>query len=263
MKLTHSVELVRKPALSVMGFLAYLQDYITFAVQGVQPAAGATLGVMATCRTQSPAQAGIVIYNSPDSAPTTGVTDVSLTLHWNVSQAQVAAFVLDNTRGNAMTAWERFGKPIYPNASVWQAMRDAAEIVLLDGFPRAWSPEQKVEISVPLPGIVLLHMCADTPPALSAPTDVKLYVPRSTTPVEVLVSWSDEAMADSRCVLTFEVLYAVSAAAEYHRINRLNTIMNYYLHQQLDQKSSPVGCYRVAGVDYWGRTGAMSDAVCL
>jgi hypothetical protein len=52
------------------------------------------------------------------------------------TEAAVAVWLLDDLHGNAHTAWEAQGRPLFPTAEQFAAMRNASELSLAPGFPR-------------------------------------------------------------------------------------------------------------------------------
>lgn len=265
MNLTHSIETVRKLNLNVMGLLAKLGTQITRAVSGAGDPLSAVVGVLPTWRPAQDAdtaELAVLLYNSPDSANTTGATLVSLALN-NVPATiaqpttMVAAYALDNVRGSANHVWEQFGRPIYPSEPQWQAMRDGMEVPQLSGFPANWSATYNLTLQ--LPGVVLLHACAKPTQAPPMPVNVRLHVTTSRTPAEVLVFWDE--VSGHRCV-SYEVLYSSPSAPTPIRVNNQPTIFRAFLHAQAG-RTVAVGCYSIQARDYWGRASTATVPVCV
>lgn len=265
MNKTQSIEVVRKLDLNVMGLLAKLGTAISRNVSGAGNPNTQQLGIMATQRpatSNTTWELGVLLYNSADGLNLTGATEVELTLqHVPAAMASVntiwTAYLLDNIHGSAAAVWNSYGQPVYPSPTQWQAMRDAMEVPVASGFPRPFS--SSLTVTVPLPGIVFLHACAQPTGAPLPVATVKLHVTTSYTPPEVLVSWQGSS---DRCIRTYEVGYSTSAAGSATRVNRVDTIFRAFLHAQPGATRAS-GCYSVRAVDYWGRAGPASPTLCL
>jgi len=80
---------------------------------------------------------------------------------------------------------------------------------------------------------------------------------------EVLVTWRD---VQSRCILTFEVLFSIkSAKGPFKRVNEVDVIFTSYHHTLSEDKdrSASQGWYAVVAVDYWERRSPISESVSL
>jgi hypothetical protein len=163
----------------------------------------------------------ILIYNSDDSAPvvdcahtTVDLTLVNLAAHLqsmgvtvgssvngsvngDVSSsvggsvdAMVALFVVDKTHANAHTIWREQGSPDQPSPAEFESMRAAAEVAVVEGYPRPLSipltstgsvggttaftgsrlsvANTSFRLNVSVPGVALLHICFAPSPSSSS-----------------------------------------------------------------------------------------------
>jgi hypothetical protein len=67
--------------------------------------------------------------------------------------------------------------------------------------------------------------------------------------------------AAPRCIRTYEVFWYDSTSGDPVRVNGEDTVFSSYTHTQANATAH--GCYQVAAIDYWGRTSALSTAVCV
>ncbi|XP_058972309.1 alpha-L-iduronidase-like isoform X3 [Pocillopora verrucosa] len=106
-----------------------------------------------------------------------------------------------------------------------------------------------LHLTLPLPGVSLLHVCAKT---VSAPPKVEGVRLISVSPYEVLVVWKD---VPSRCITTFEVLYSEkSPGGPFKRVNEIDVIFTSFHHMMSQADRNNVeGWYSIVAVDYWGR----------
>ena len=304
---THDrAELVRKPVLNVMALLARIGDRIYDGPGSAPlPASIATVNILGTSRgfglglnatTNVLPELAALVYNSDDSAlgPPQNVS-----LAFNVSaeaaatlgeDAAIALYRLDNSHGNAFAAWQTQGLPKIPTDTQFQQMREAAEVVVEDGFPQPvnlsaslvfevcldqndWTfsvvlvtvsnlffLHPYVARQIPSPGLALAHICAkpSTPPAMVA--NVRLHVPprasANATAQQLLVLWDADDQNTHRCVRTFAV------SCNGTRVNSVDTIFTSFAHTQNYTTAMQACCYSVAAVDYWGRSGPATSPVC-
>jgi hypothetical protein len=232
MNLTHTVEVVRKPVINVMLLLSLLGDRISRSVQGAGDPMTSTVGVLPTLRFGAATnELAILVYGSMDSSNSTGNVSVQLSLT-NLpdlgSSVAIAMDLLDNSHGNAYGTWQAQGEPLYPTAAQFAAMRASMEIPQLPGYPQqvAQLPTQ-FALTVPVPGVVLLHACARPASGPGAVTNVRLHVTPTVAPPEVLVMW--EEPAGERCLLTYR-LYWLAAAGEPQNVITRNTTVTVFVH---------------------------------
>ncbi|KAJ7360156.1 hypothetical protein OS493_018146 [Desmophyllum pertusum] len=147
---------------------------------------------------------------------------------FNLPSRQDVAFVvykLDNNHGNPFALWKEMGSPVFPSDGQFNALRLQQEPVRSLG-PRILSSDiLNLLLTLPLPGISLLHVCAKT---VSPPLKVEGVRLISVSSYEVLVTWKD---VQSRCILSFEVLYSVkSPRGPFKQVNEVDIIFTSFHH---------------------------------
>jgi len=261
------VEFVKKPVLNVMGLLALLGDqqiktHLTLANND------SDFGVMASLRkpqmfsTSNDWELAAILYNSNDTSGRTSVSQVNISIV-NLPLRQDLVFVvykLDNRHGSPFQVWQQMGSPVFPTDDQFKQLRLHQEPVRTVG-PTILSSYQRFSIvlTLPLPGISLVHICAKTASTPLKVEGLRLY---SVSSYEVLVTWAD---VQSRCILTFEVLYSVkSARGPFHRVNEVDIVFTSF-HHLLSQEDMrfPQGWYVIIAVDYWGRRSPTSQPVAI
>eukprot|EP00043_Microstomoeca_roanoka_P012644 m.122801 g.122801 ORF g.122801 m.122801 type:complete len:532 (-) comp15552_c0_seq3:51-1646(-) len=272
MNATNSVEFVRKPVMNVMALLSLLGNQSSVLLGGVGPSNSSDIGMIPSLRisVEGDLETTLLMYYSKDSSSDTGAVNVSLMLHnlpegiCNQSTA-AAVFVLDNTLGSAQAAWTAMGSPGLPSPQQFQAMRDAMEIPMLEGYPTTIAPAcisntaSSITLPLSLPGITALHLCTKPATAPLPPMNLRLHITTTPNPPEVLVYWTESP--NTRCVLTYEVYFTPPLGTE-QRVNSKDTIFTAFIHAQAN--SAPAaGCYRVRVTDYWQRSSDFTPASCI
>ncbi|XP_067043099.1 alpha-L-iduronidase-like isoform X1 [Acropora muricata] len=262
------VEFVKKPVLSVMGLLALLGDLqINSQVRTVD--ANSDFGLLPTVRlplqisSSSQWELAVIFYNSDDTSQRRSVSQVNITVV-NLPLLKEMIFVvysLDNENGNPYQLWKHMGSPVFPKDDQLRELRLHQEPVRTTG-PTALPSQSQFNLSMmlPLPGIKLIHICAKSISSPSQVEGVRLIVVSS---YEVLVTWRD---VQSRCILTFEVLFSIkSAKGPFKRVNEVDVIFTSYHHTLSEDKdrSASQGWYAVVAVDYWERRSPISESVSL
>ncbi|XP_044184138.1 alpha-L-iduronidase-like isoform X2 [Acropora millepora] len=262
------VEFVKKPVLSVMGLLALLGDLqINSQVRTVD--ANSDFGLLPTVRlplqisSSSQWELAVIFYNSDDTSQRRSVSQVNITVV-NLPLLKEMIFVvysLDNENGNPYQLWKHMGSPVFPTDDQLRELRLHQEPVITTG-PTALPSQSQFNLSMilPLPGIKLIHICAKSNSSPSQVEGVRLIVVSS---YEVLVTWRD---VQSRCILTFEVLFSIkSAKGPFKRVNEVDVIFTSYHHTLSEDKdrSASQGWYAVVAVDYWERRSPISESVSL
>ncbi|XP_044184139.1 alpha-L-iduronidase-like isoform X3 [Acropora millepora] len=184
-----------------------------------------------------------------------------LALHQNLLLKTNFSISLDNENGNPYQLWKHMGSPVFPTDDQLRELRLHQEPVITTG-PTALPSQSQFNLSMilPLPGIKLIHICAKSNSSPSQVEGVRLIVVSS---YEVLVTWRD---VQSRCILTFEVLFSIkSAKGPFKRVNEVDVIFTSYHHTLSEDKdrSASQGWYAVVAVDYWERRSPISESVSL
>ncbi|XP_013389365.1 alpha-L-iduronidase [Lingula anatina] len=262
-------QFIRKPGYSVMGMLALLGEHQVQAqvtCNGLPLTDFSRLGVLASIHIPyedlgpDSWQFSALVYNSNDTSNATGFD--LLEIHFgdlkppSSTDLMWVQYILDNSHGNPSSIWEKQGKPIFPSVKQFKDMRDNEGPVRVS-HPAAYNTTQSAfKWKLPLPGVVLFHICAK--PKMP-PNQVTNVIVTNITSNQVLVTWSDSCV-HSRCLLTYEVELSThsSGTLVYHRINPSDTIFTMFVFAPDESDSSVFGLYRVRAVDFWGRFGQYS-----
>ncbi|XP_012707580.3 alpha-L-iduronidase [Fundulus heteroclitus] len=250
------VQLIRKPALTVMGLLALLGETQVLA-QDLN--SSGTLGTLASIHEpvihggSDGWRAAVLVYNSDDNSTSERSDDVTVSLTGLAEQKGLVyvTYYMDNNVTNPHRLWQSMGSPDYPTAQQFRRLRSAED-------PRSDGPRTvpagdtlTLKAKLPLPSVLLVHVCAQPD---AAPDQVNGLRFIRITKGQVLIIWSDHCVG-SKCIQTFEVEFS-TAQKEFSRINAQDTIFTSYVYSPVDQQVG--GLYRVRAVDYWGRPGPYS-----
>lgn len=256
------VQLIRKPALTVMGLLALLGETQVLAqILSLSGNSSSTVGVLASShRPVMPGgsdswQAAVLVYNSDDNSSSTNTDDVTVTLtglaeHKGAGLVYVTHY-MDNNVTNPYQLWQSMGSPDFPTAQQFRQLR-SVQNPRVDGpwkVPAGDTLTLKAGLSVP--SVLLIHVCAQpkTPPdQVNGLRFIRI------TKGQVLIIWSDHCV-DTKCIKTFEVEFSTDQK-EFRRVNTQDSIFTSYVYSPVDQDVG--GLYRVRAVDYWGRPGPYS-----
>ncbi|XP_068762448.1 alpha-L-iduronidase-like isoform X1 [Montipora capricornis] len=199
------VEFVKKPVLSVMGLLALLGDQqINSFFTSVNT--DSDLGVLPTVRfpqevsNHSDWEFAAIFYNSNDTSERRSVSQVNVAIA-NMPFRKELVFVvysLDNDNGSPYQLWQHMGSPVFPTDEQLRELRFHQVSGLFHTFQepvRTIGPtilpsfsQFNLSLTLPLPGISLIHICAKT---ASPPSQVKGVKLISVSPYEILVTWRD------------------------------------------------------------------------
>lgn len=246
-------EMIKKPALNVMALLALLGDR-RCAVGGVG-GPDADIGVIATRRGDG--QVALLVYHSRDKIPATGAEPITLRLTGlPFAAGRLAHYRIAEGYGDPYELWDAAGGPPEPTAELFAEMRRRQEPALLEEPTDFAAPdgELMLRFDLPLPGVSLLLLSArpaDPPAAVSA---VRLESYRGLHgEAQTLVLWDG---LPERTIRTYEVLRGDAPDGPFTRINAPDLIGTAFL--DVRPPNAPPAFYRVAAVDYWGRTGGAS-----
>ncbi|XP_068083307.1 alpha-L-iduronidase isoform X2 [Anabrus simplex] len=263
------IQFFRKPVYMTMGLLSFLeQTELRVSIKHWRDRRLAVLAAMDEVPHEG-WTASVVLAFSADTEEYPGVFfNLSLVvkhiLSGNVSEGDIlyTVWLLDNDHTNPSRVWQQAGAPVFPNRTLRQIMRAAEgpyRLVPLTAVPS--SGRLRVPLSLPLPAVVLLHVCrrAATPPG-----PVTLLEVFNVTFGEVLLKW-DDSFVGTRCIKTYEVQFSPSHAAgpdQFRRINVEDIIFLSFQYVAVREAGEAVrGVYRVRAVDYWGRPGKFSPQV--
>jgi L-iduronidase len=320
-----TVEIVRKPVMSAMALLSLLGGRIhttdlhvdagASAARAMSAAAVAAEGAVAPVTDVMSSPVGVIatsnlgtsdvstggdisvlIYNSVDSGPIVNgaQTTVDLTLA-NVPMgaalgdsvdAVVALFMVDEVHANSHTVWRAQGSPDLPSPVQLAGMRAAAEVAVVDGYPKplvislakphSQGGNASLSLNVSLPGVALVHICfAPSSPSSSSPSkpsSLRLHRTRppsrtakgAAIPSQVMLKWDG---VPEPCIKSYVVMHSSGGTAA--RVNP-DTIYTSFLHALPEEEElvenaghASKDCYTVSAIDYWGNAGMSSDQVCV
>ncbi|XP_014670923.1 PREDICTED: alpha-L-iduronidase-like isoform X2 [Priapulus caudatus] len=274
-------QFIRKPVYTVMGLLSFLGETQlpteVFNRQGMPVPNNSRLGVIAsvhepnTVRGQDSWQISILIYNSDDIGTTKGSSTINISISGipnsiNIKDAMWVQYEVSNWRTNPAYVWNNMGQPAFPTVEQFQKIRDQ-EGPYRWSKPAPFPPSQDaiaagIAWTIPLPGVVLFHVCAR---AQLPPAQVTNLVVRNVTRDQVLLFWSDSCV-HTRCIETYEVQFAPHGGkTKFRRVNGDDIIFTSYLYVPLEERHDYIGdgekvrgLYRVRAVDYWKRPGPYS-----
>ncbi|KAL5022387.1 hypothetical protein ScPMuIL_001542 [Solemya velum] len=261
---------VRKPVHSVMGLLAYLGEMQVSASLrdrfGHQISNQSEVGVLASIHspvkseTSDSWQLSVLIYSSNDTETEKGEkhqTNITLYAQLDSSYAQntgiLAIYTLNNEVSNPYRVWMEMGHPDFPSDDLFHQMMKQEDPLLSE----LKEVNRKVVIPITLyqPQVTFLHICAK--PRLPPETVVNITFVNVTVG-KVLIAWSDQII-QSRCILTYDVLFARNPTGPYTKISWKRSFFTSFLHAPTDGKDDLVrGYYRVRAVDYWENPGHLS-----
>ncbi|XP_057562072.1 alpha-L-iduronidase isoform X3 [Hippopotamus amphibius kiboko] len=258
------VQLLRKPVLTAMALLALLdgeQLWAEVSRGGTVLDSNHTVGVLAsTHRPTGPAdawRATVLVYASDDTrAHANRSVPVTLSLH-GVPPGPEVVFVqlyMDNWFCSPYGEWRRLGRPVFPSAEQFRRMRAAEDPAAVVPLPFPSSGRLTLGPELPLPSLLLLHVCArpEEPPG-----QVTRLRALPLTRGQLLLVWSDEHVA-SKCLWTYEIQFSPEGG-EYTPIRRKPSTFNLFVFSPDTAVVS--GSYRVRAVDYWARPGPFSSPV--
>ncbi|MEQ2241012.1 hypothetical protein ILYODFUR_021042, partial [Ilyodon furcidens] len=194
------VQLIRKPALTVMGLLALLGETQVLAqVLNSGSEQNSTLGVLASIHKpvihggSDSWQAAVLVYNSDDNSTSRRTNDVTVTLEGLAEQKGLVyvTYYMDNSVTNPYQLWQSVGCPDYPTAQQFRHLR-SVENPQADGpwkVPAGDTLSLKAKLS--LPSVLLVHVCAQ-PEAVPDQVNGLRFI--RITKGQVLIIWSDHCV---------------------------------------------------------------------
>lgn len=250
-------ELLKKPVLNLMTFLAMLGDtQIGAAVDGVALEDGAPpagpIGVIASRREE---QIALLVYHSRDKIMSDGQAPVQLTIA-GLEEAtyRVAHWRLDEEHGDSFGAWARSGKPWEVHAERLAATRAHQEPALIAEPADATAAGGALSLAFDLPlhgtSLILLTPDPKRPPAPVTGLRAETYQ-GLTERENVLLRWDDASGEGVFGLRTYEVLYAPTGNDPFERVNEQDLLDTTYLHVRAPNPEK--GHYMIRAVDQWGR----------
>lgn len=112
-------------------------------------------------------------------------------------------------------------------------------------FPPTDITTPTIRWTIPLPGVLLFHVCAKPRRHPAQVTNLQVY---NITTNQVLLTWSDTCV-HAKCIWTYEVEFShCEKKTHFQRINNEDTIFNCYLYTpgSYAEESSGIiliGCY--------------------
>lgn len=244
--------LIKKPVFNIMTLLSLLGDE-RYTIAGLDDPA-AEVGAIVTRRKDE--QIAILLYNSRDTIMASGATTIKLRLE-NVpfTQAMMAHYRIGNGHGDPFVIWEAQGAPDLPTPQQFDALRAQQELMLLEEPRELQLANRALELVVELPlpsvSLVLLSSRPAAPPARIVGLHCERYEGLSGLE-QVLLLWDG---LPERTLRTYEVLCATDANGPFKRVNAEDQLSTAYLHA----RTAGPHYYRIRAIDYWGRSGELSD----
>ncbi len=253
-------EMIKKPALNVMALLALLGER-RCALIGEPPVADplrSDIGVIATRRADE--QIAVLLYHSCDKITASGSASIALHLTGlPFTRAMLVHYRIAEGSGDPYVLWDAAGGPPTPTPELFAAMRREQELALAEPPTEvnATGGTLTLRLDLPLPGVSLLLLSARPAAPPSQVAGVRLESYRGLHgEAQTLVIWDDAA---TPMIRTYEVLRADDPTGPFVRVNEPDLICTALL--DVRPADAPAGFYRVRAVDYWGRTGAVSEIV--
>ncbi|XP_062827618.1 alpha-L-iduronidase isoform X2 [Anolis carolinensis] len=253
------VQMVRKPVLTVMGLLALLgEEQISANIYSHDSEEHNTLGVIASLHKpielqQSDSwQASVLIYSSNDNQTSSNISAVTINVT-NIPKQKELVYVtyyMDNNLTNPYLQWKKLGAPDFPSLKQMEQIREAEDPVVKGPFLLPPSGHLMLKQELPVPAVLLLHICAKP---LAAPNQVSNIRLIGLTKGQVLVMW-DDSCVNSKCLKKFEVVFSQDGKA-YKQISVKDSIVTMLIYSP---GTTVMGFYKVRAVDYWNRPGLFS-----
>ncbi|XP_053757780.1 alpha-L-iduronidase isoform X3 [Panthera pardus] len=161
---------------------------------------------------------------------------------------------LDNRFCSPHGEWQRLGRPVFPSAEEFRHMRAAEDPVAAAPRPFPASGRLTLRPELPLPSLLLVHVCARPEKPPGQVTQLRAL---PLTSGQVLLVWSDEHVV-SKCLWTYEVQFSAGGEG-YAPVSRKPSTFNLFVFSPDTAVTS--GSYRVRAVDYWARPGPFSNPV--
>uniref|UniRef100_A0A8C6ULE9 Alpha-L-iduronidase n=1 Tax=Neogobius melanostomus TaxID=47308 RepID=A0A8C6ULE9_9GOBI len=230
------VQMIRKPALTVMGLLALLDTQV---LSQVLPSSempnSSTVGVIASSHkpvvpwSSDSWQTSVLVYNSDDNQTSTRADDVTVTLKSlpKLKGLVYATYYMDNNSTNPYRLWQSMGSPDFPTPQQFRTIREAQDSVVGGPWPVPLGDTLTLKAKLPVPSVLLIHVCAQPKPAPDQVNGLRFI---GITAGQVLIIWSDHCYY--KCIVNVSFMFSV------------------------DREVS--GLYRVRAVDYWDRPGTYS-----
>ncbi|XP_065176849.1 alpha-L-iduronidase-like [Sycon ciliatum] len=277
-----SVEMIKKPVLSVMSLLALLGENQLLTSWKPDTNKG-TLGSLATVHKPNSTdpmdswELVVILYSSDDTSDTVDTSHVSLDIvnipdfNENAGEIHMHFYKMNNDATNPFGIFTEASKPDYPTKDLLARMRACQEpqsqsIGLADHRSKM-AVEGRIDLSFTLdmPGVTVLHVCQQ---AASPPPQVTGLWLHNVTSSEVLVTWHG---VDVRCLFTYQVMYSTSGpTGTYSQANSAQPLISSsFIHalsasdvEKMAAASASVS-YRIQAVDYGGRKGPASDPISI
>ncbi|XP_060619697.2 alpha-L-iduronidase isoform X1 [Anolis sagrei] len=253
------VQMVRKPVLTVMGLLALLgEEQVSANIYSHDAEEQNTLGVIASLHKpielqQSDSwQASVLIYSSNDNQTSSNVSAVTINVTSIPKQKELVyvTYYMDNNLTNPYLQWKKLGAPDFPSLKQMEQIREAEDPVVKGPFLLPASGHLMLKQELPVPAVLLLHICAKP---LAAPNQVSNIRLIGLTKGQVLVTWNDSCV-NSKCLKKFEVVFSQDGKA-YKQISVKDSIVTMLIYSP---GTTVTGFYKVRAVDYWNRPGLFS-----
>lgn len=210
-------------------------------------------GAIATVRGED--QAAVLLYHYSDLTDATGPGEATLHLeHLPFSSGRLAIYRIDSHHGDTFRLWRSMGSPAVPTDAQLVQLRAAGELAATDVEPFQGGSLTR-ELALPLPGVAVVVLSADTADAGDTITGVHLDTFRSLSgqASDVMIRWTSR----SWFVRTFEVLHADAPAGPWSRLSPGDQIETGFVWDT----PKPGGYIKIRALDYWNRDAGESAAI--
>ncbi|CAH0559379.1 unnamed protein product [Brassicogethes aeneus] len=147
--------------------------------------------------------------------------------------AKYVIYVMDQTRTNPYEVWGKYGKPVFPNATVRREMRYVEEPLRFLGPADLILPNIKISILMSVPSVALIHLCAYGEHIPGPVYSINIF---NVTRNEILLTWKYN-IAKTECIKTYEIEHEMECrSAGFQRINleKDTVFLSYHYHPVLE-----------------------------
>ncbi|XP_055626302.1 alpha-L-iduronidase isoform X2 [Toxorhynchites rutilus septentrionalis] len=184
---------------------------------------------------------------------------VTLTLPENVSKLKIAYIIegLQAGLNDPKLLWAHYGKPSYPNATEFAAIRSIQFPTVLEAPKQVPNGKKNLTINLNLrtPWVVSIRLCGASSSALTGVSNIRV---RKIYTNEVMIFWSDRSLSH-KCVAGYEIFFR-SNQTEWMQIN-IGQHTPFMFYQFVSNNTvGTAGLYRVRTIDLFGKASAFSAA---
>lgn len=249
--------LIKKPVLNLMSLLSFLGNKMC-AVEGVPDSLDSEWGIVATSRDNL--QVAILVYTSKDKILSSGTEQITCNLN-NIpfDKGILSEYRIEDDFTDPFSVWENMEFPKCPNSEQLLKLREASELhgthSEKDISFENGSYTLNIEIPTPSARIYLFSKDPCINPQQPQKLSIEVYKGLDPSCEDVMILWS---CLDSYYIKTYEVFYKPDGENSFLRINSSDTICGAWVYSR---PKNTKGTYAVKAVDYWNRTGELSEEI--